>query len=326
MSRLVENPRHGDLRNLLTIGDLGPDIAAGIDEVMALTDSFVEVSERTIPKVPALRGRTVVSLFFEDSTRTRLSFETAAKRLSADTMNFSVGTSSVKKGESLRDTIETIEAMGVDAIVVRHSSAGVPLQIARWAQSAVINAGDGWHEHPTQALLDCYTIRQRLGEVRGRRIAVVGDIRHSRVARSDIAAFTALGAEVTLVAPPTLLPPSLEGWPVTVSHDLDAVLPDIDVCYLLRMQRERMTEALIPSLREYVERFGLDGRRADRLPDHAIVMHPGPMNRGVEITAEVADRPGTVIIDQVRNGVAVRMAVLFLLLGSGTGWGGEVDG
>ncbi len=326
MSRLVENPRHGDLRNLLTIGDLGPDIAAGIDEVMALTDSFVEVSERTIPKVPALRGRTVVSLFFEDSTRTRLSFETAAKRLSADTMNFSVGTSSVKKGESLRDTIETIEAMGVDAIVVRHSSAGVPLQIARWAQSAVINAGDGWHEHPTQALLDCYTIRQRLGEVRGRRIAIVGDIRHSRVARSDIAAFTALGAEVTLVAPPTLLPPSLEGWPVTVSHDLDAVLPDIDVCYLLRMQRERMTEALIPSLREYVERFGLDGRRADRLPDHAIVMHPGPMNRGVEITAEVADRPGTVIIDQVRNGVAVRMAVLFLLLGSGTGWGGEVDG
>ena len=326
MSRLVENPRHGDLRNLLTIGDLGPDIAAGIDEVMALTDSFVEVSERTIPKVPALRGRTVVSLFFEDSTRTRLSFETAAKRLSADTMNVSVGTSSVKKGESLRDTIETIEAMGVDAIVVRHSSAGVPLQIARWAQSAVINAGDGWHEHPTQALLDCYTIRQRLGEVRGRRIAIVGDIRHSRVARSDIAAFTALGAEVTLVAPPTLLPPSLEGWPVTVSHDLDAVLPDIDVCYLLRMQRERMTEALIPSLREYVERFGLDGRRADRLPDHAIVMHPGPMNRGVEITAEVADRPGTVIIDQVRNGVAVRMAVLFLLLGSGTGWGGEVDG
>lgn len=325
MTRLVENPRHGVLRNLLAVSDLGPDVAVGIDEVMTLTDSFVEVSERTIPKVPALRGRTVVSLFFEDSTRTRLSFETAAKRLSADTMNFSVGTSSVKKGESLRDTIETIEAMGVDAIVVRHSSAGVPLQIARWAQSAVINAGDGWHEHPTQALLDCYTIRQRLGDVRGRRIAIVGDIRHSRVARSDIAAFTALGADVTVVAPPTLLPPSLDGWPVTVSHDLDAVLPTIDVCYLLRMQRERMTEALIPNLREYVDRYGLDGHRADRLPDHAIVMHPGPMNRGVEITAEVADRPNTVIIDQVRNGVAVRMAVLFLLLGSGTGWGGEVD-
>lgn len=326
MTRLVTNPRHGALRNLLTIGDLGPDVAAGIDEVMTLTDSFVEVSERTIPKVPALRGRTVVSLFFEDSTRTRLSFETAAKRLSADTMNFSVATSSVKKGESLRDTIETIEAMGVDAIVVRHSSAGVPLQIARWAQSAVINAGDGWHEHPTQALLDCYTIRQRFGDLAGRRIAIVGDIRHSRVARSDVAAFTALGAEVTLVAPPTLLPPSLEGWPVKVSHDLDEMLPELDVCYLLRMQRERMTEALIPSLREYVTRYGLDGARADRLPDHALVMHPGPMNRGVEITAEVADRPNTVIIDQVRNGVAVRMAVLFLLLGSGTGWGGEVEG
>ena len=326
MTRLVANPRHGVLRNLLSVADLGPDVARGIDEVMNLTDSFVEVSERTIPKVPALRGRTVVSLFFEDSTRTRLSFETAAKRLSADTMNFSVATSSVKKGESLRDTIETIEAMGVDAIVVRHSSAGVPLQIARWAQSAVINAGDGWHEHPTQALLDCYTIRQRFGDLAGRRIAIVGDIRHSRVARSDVAAFTALGAHVTLVAPPTLLPPSLEGWPVSVSHDLDAVLGELDVCYLLRMQRERMTEALVPDLREYVTRYGLDSRRADRLPAHALIMHPGPMNRGVEITAEVADRPNTVIIDQVRNGVAVRMAVLFLLLGSGTGWGGEVEG
>lgn len=293
---------------------------------MTLTDSFVEVSERTIPKVPALRGRTVVSLFFEDSTRTRLSFETAAKRLSADTMNFSVGTSSVKKGESLRDTVETIEAMGVDAIVVRHASAGAPRQIAQWASSAVINAGDGWHEHPTQALLDCYTIRQHLGEVRGRHVAIVGDIKHSRVARSNIAALTALGAEVTIVAPPTLLPPSLEGWPVTVTHDLDAVLPSVDVCYLLRMQRERMSEALIPSLREYTAQFGLTDQRADRLAEHALIMHPGPMNRGVEIAAEVAERPNAVIIDQVRNGVAVRMAVLFLLLGSGTEWGGELDG
>ena len=192
--------RHGEMRNLLSIADLGPDVAAGITEVMTLTDSFVEVSERAIPKVPALRGRTVVSLFFEDSTRTRLSFETAAKRLSADTMNFSVGTSSVKKGESLRDTIETIEAMGVDAIVVRHASAGVPRQIAQWASSSVINAGDGWHEHPTQALLDCYTIRQHLGDLSGRHIAIVGDIKHSRVARSNIAAFTALGADVTVVA------------------------------------------------------------------------------------------------------------------------------
>jgi len=325
MNRPITNPRHGQLRNLLSIADLGPDIATGISDVMTLTDSFVEVSERTIPKVPALRGRTVVSLFFEDSTRTRLSFETAARRLSADTMNFSVGTSSVKKGESLRDTIETIEAMGVDAIVVRHASAGVPRQVAQWASSAIINAGDGWHEHPTQALLDCYTIRQRFGDLSGKHIAIVGDIRHSRVARSNVAAFTALGADVTLVAPPTLLPPSLEGWPVKVSTDIDAVLPTVDVCYLLRMQRERMTEALIPSIREYVTRFGLNERRADQLPDHAIVMHPGPMNRGVEIDAAVADRPNTVIVDQVRNGVAVRMAVLFLLLGSGTTWGGEAD-
>lgn len=325
MNRPITNPRHGQLRNLLSIADLGPDIATGISDVMTLTDSFVEVSERTIPKVPALRGRTVVSLFFEDSTRTRLSFETAARRLSADTMNFSVGTSSVKKGESLRDTIETIEAMGVDAIVVRHASAGVPRQVAQWASSAIINAGDGWHEHPTQALLDCYTIRQRFGDLSGKHIAIVGDIRHSRVARSNFAAFTALGADVTLVAPPTLLPPSLEGWPVKVSTDIDAVLPTVDVCYLLRMQRERMTEALIPSIREYVTRFGLNERRADQLPDHAIVMHPGPMNRGVEIDAAVADRPNTVIVDQVRNGVAVRMAVLFLLLGSGTTWGGEAD-
>lgn len=325
MNRPVANPRHGQLRSLLSISDLGPDVAAGINEVMTLTDSFVEVSERTIPKVPALRGRTVVSLFFEDSTRTRLSFETAARRLSADTMNFSVSTSSVKKGESLRDTIETIEAMGVDAIVVRHASAGVPRQIAQWASSAVINAGDGWHEHPTQALLDCYTIRQRFGDLAGRHVAIVGDIRHSRVARSNVAAFTALGAEVTLVAPPTLMPPSLDGWPVKVASDIDAVLPTVDVCYLLRMQRERMTEALIPSLREYVTRFGLNEKRASLLPAHAIVMHPGPMNRGVEIDAAVADLPNTVIVDQVRNGVAVRMAVLFLLLGSGTSWGGDSD-
>lgn len=325
MTRLVDNPRHGDLGNLLSIADLGPDIAAGIGGIMDLTDSFVEVSERSIPKVPALRGRTVVSLFFEDSTRTRLSFETAAKRLSADTMNFSVGTSSVKKGESLRDTIETIEAMGVDAIVVRHASAGVPHQIAQWARSAVINAGDGWHEHPTQALLDCYTIRQHLGDLAGRHIAIVGDVRHSRVARSDVQAFTALGARVTLVAPPTLLPPSLEGWPVEVAHELDPVLASLDVCYLLRMQRERMTEALIPNLREYVTRFGLDARRATRLPEHALIMHPGPMNRGVEITAHVADLPNAVIIDQVRNGVAVRMAVLFMLLAGGTTIGGEHD-
>jgi aspartate carbamoyltransferase catalytic subunit len=302
-------------RHLLSIADLG---AEGIEEILRLTDRFVEVSARSIPKVPALRGKTVVSLFFEDSTRTRLSFETAARRLSADVMSFSVASSSVNKGESLRDTVETIEAMGVDAVVVRHSGSGVPWQVAGWLDSAsVINAGDGWHEHPTQALLDCYTIREALGRIDGLRIAIVGDIRHSRVARSDIAAFTALGAHVTLVAPPTLLPPSLVGWPVEVSHDLDAVLPEIDVVYLLRLQKERMLEALLPSLREYTATYGLTNERARLLRPDALIMHPGPVNRGVEVAADVADRPNSVITRQVANGVAVRMAVLYRLLGSG---------
>ena len=299
------------MKHLLSVADLGSE---GITEVLDLTDSFVEVSERRIPKVPTLRGRTVVSLFYEESTRTRLSFESAAKRLSADTMNFNVGTSSVKKGESLRDTVLTIEAMGVDVIIVRHASAGVPWQLAGWVDAAVVNAGDGWHEHPTQALLDCYTIRERLGSLADRHIAIVGDVKHSRVARSDVLAFTALGAEVTLVAPPTLLPPSLEGWPVALSHDLDAVLPKVDVVYLLRMQRERQTEALVPSLREYTATYGLTRDRARLLGADALVMHPGPMNRGVEIAAEVADLPRSVVTRQVANGVAVRMAVLFLLL------------
>jgi len=302
------------VKHLLSIADLGAD---GIEEVMRVTDSFVEVSARAIPRVPALRGKTVVSLFYEDSTRTRLSFETAAKRLSAETMTFSVSTSSVKKGESLKDTVETIEAMGIDAVVVRHGSAGVPWQVASWIDASIINAGDGWHEHPTQALLDCYTIRQALGGLDGRRVAIVGDIKHSRVARSNVLAFTALGAEVTLVAPPTLLPPSLEGWPVSVSHELDPVLAKADVVYLLRMQRERMTEALLPSLREYTARYGLTSRRAALLDDDAIVLHPGPMNRGVEIAAEVAELPRALVTQQVANGVAVRMAVLYLLLGSG---------
>ena len=300
------------MKHLLSIDDL--DGADGIEEVMRLTDSFVEVSQRRIPKVPALRGKTVASLFYEDSTRTRLSFETAAKRLSADTMSFSVSSSSVNKGESLRDTALTIEAMGVDAIVVRHASAGAPHRVASWVDAAVINAGDGWHEHPTQALLDSYTILRRLGSLAGRHVAIVGDIKHSRVARSDVAAFTALGATVTLAGPPTLLPPSLEGWPVEVSHDLDALLPEVDVVYLLRMQRERMTEALLPSLREYTATYGLTVPRARRLRPDAIVMHPGPMNRGVEIAPEVADLPQSTIVEQVRHGVAVRMAVLFLLL------------
>ena len=305
------------VRHLLDIEDIGG--RRGIEEVMRLSDAFVEVSERPIPRVPALRGKTVAWLFYEDSTRTRLSFETAAKRLSADTMNFSVSSSSVKKGESLRDTARTIEAMGIDAIVVRHASAGAPHRIAGWVDAAVVNAGDGWHQHPTQALLDCYTIRQKLGSLDGKRIAIIGDIKHSRVARADVWAFTAMGAEVVLVAPPTLLPPSLDGWPVTVSHDLDSVLPTLDVAYLLRMQRERMSSGLLPSLREYTAGFGLTNRRVELLRDDAIVMHPGPMNRGVEIAAEVADLPRSMILDQVRNGVAVRMAVLYLLLGAGTG-------
>ena len=270
----------------------------------------------------------MVSLFFEDSTRTRLSFEAAAKRLSADVMTFSAGSSSLNKGESLRDTVETIEAMGIDAVVVRHPSSGAPWQIARWLHGpSVVNGGDGWHEHPTQALLDCYTIlaeRRARGVVAdderslaGLRIGIVGDIRHSRVARSDVLAFTAIGAAVTLVAPHTLLPPSLAGWPVEVTDDLDAVLPSLDVVYLLRLQRERMAEALLPSLREYSARYGLTRERADRMAKDALIMHPGPVNKGVELAADVADRPSAVITRQVSNGVAVRMAVLYLLLGSG---------
>ncbi len=299
------------MKHLLSIADLG---RAGLEGVLRLTDSFVEVSERRIPKVPALRGKTVATLFYEDSTRTRVSFETAAKRLSADTMTVTVGSSSVNKGESLRDTVETLDAMGVDALVVRHASAGVPFQVANWVGASVVNAGDGWHEHPTQALLDCYTIAERLGTLQDKRIAIIGDVKHSRVARSNVLAFSLLGAEVTLVGPRTLLPPSLERWPVEVSTDLDAVLPKVDVAYLLRLQSERQTEALIPSLREYTAGYGLTRDRARLLPDEAIVMHPGPMNRGVELAPEVADSEVSVITRQVANGVAVRMAVLYLLL------------
>ena len=302
--------------HLLCLDDLGPD---GVEGVLRLTDSMVEVGRREIPKVPALRGRTVVSLFYEDSTRTRLSFETAAKRLSADTMSFSVSSSAVKKGESLRDTVLTVEAMGIDAVVVRHPSSGVPWQLAQWLEGSgvsVLNAGDGWHEHPTQALLDAYTIRgeHKAGSLEGLRIAIVGDVKHSRVARSNVFCFAMLGAAVTLVAPLTLLPASVEGWPCEVAHDLDEVVGELDVCYLLRLQQERMTEALVPSLREYAANYGLDLPRAHRLPAGAIVMHPGPMNRGVEIAPEVADLPSAVITRQVANGVAVRMAALFHLL------------
>jgi aspartate carbamoyltransferase catalytic subunit len=305
------------MRHLRSIDELGAD---GVRALLDLTDHMAEINRRPVPKVPALRGRTVASLFFEDSTRTRLSFETAAKRLSADTMTFTASTSSLNKGESLRDTVETVAAMGVDAFIVRHRSSGVPWQVSRWTTASVINAGDGWHEHPTQALLDAYTIRTALnrpGDLDGLHVAIVGDIKHSRVARSDVAAFTMLGAHVTLVAPPTLLPPSLEPWSVAVSNALDPLLADVDVLYLLRMQRERMDDALLPSLREYTARFGLTKERAALLPKHALVMHPGPMNRGIEIAVDPAEVPGSVITQQVTNGVAVRMAVLFHLLGSG---------
>jgi len=311
------------VKHLRSIDELGPD---GLRQLLDLSDHMAEINRRPVPKVPALRGKTVVSLFFEDSTRTRLSFETAAKRLSADTMTFSVSTSSVNKGESLRDTIETVAAMGVDAFVVRHKSSGVPWQVSRWTEASVINAGDGWHEHPTQALLDCYTIRTALNRVDGfdgLHVAIVGDIKHSRVARSDVWAFAALGARVTLVAPQTLLPPSLEGWPVEVVHHIDDVVEKVDVLYMLRMQRERMNEALVPSLREYTANFGLTPDRAERLQEHTLVMHPGPMNRGVEMAVDPSELPGSVIAQQVTNGVAVRMAVLFHLLGSGAGLAGE---
>ena len=305
------------MKHLLGIDDLG---AEGIGEVLRLADSFLEVTRRDIPKVPALRGKTVVSMFYEDSTRTRLSFETAAKRLSADTMTFSAGSSSLRKGESLLDTVRTVEAMGIDAIVVRHKSSGVPQRIAGWIDASIINAGDGWHEHPTQALLDAFTLRRHRGDsFAGMKVAIVGDVKHSRVARSNVKALSALGAEVTLVGPPTLMPPDLEGWPVKVSYDLDEVLPDSDVLYVLRIQRERQEEALFPSLREYATRYGVTSERLARLPADSLVMHPGPTNRGVEIDALVADDPRSVINEQVANGVAVRMAVLYLLLGSGEG-------
>lgn len=300
-------------RHLLSVQDLG---AEGIEEVLTLTDSFVEVSSRAIPRVPALRGKTVVLMFFENSTRTRLSFETAARRLSAEVLSFSPASSSLSKGESIRDTVETIQAIGADAVVVRHAGSGVPWQVARWLDGpAVVNAGDGWHEHPTQALLDCYTIERHFGTpLSGLRIGIVGDVRHSRVARSGVLAFSALGASVTLVAPPTLLPVSLDGWPATASHDIDAVLPELDVVYVLRLQLERMSEALLPSLREYTATFGINAQREMRMKKSAVVMHPGPVNRGVEIASEVVSGPRSLLARQVANGVAVRMAVLYLVL------------
>ena len=315
MSAVIDRRADNDRgRHLLGIGGMD---RSDLEEILDLTDTFAEIGRRPIPKVPALRGRTVATVFFEGSTRTRMSFEVAARRLSADTVAFNAGTSSLSKGESIRDTVEVIAAYGADLLVVRHSMAGTAHRVAGWTDLSVVNAGDGCHEHPTQALLDCYTLRERRGSLDGMRIAIIGDVRHSRVARSNILAFTALGAEVVLVAPATLLPPAIEGWPVTVVHELDPILGDLDAVYLLRIQGERITEGLIPSLREYASDFCLTAGRVARMRSDALVLHPGPTNRGVEISAEAATDQRSVILDQVVNGVSVRMAVLFLLLGSG---------
>lgn len=301
------------MKHLLSIADLD---RGELEDLLHLAGEFAEVLERPIPKVPTLRGKTVATMFFEASTRTRLSFERAAKALSADVMTFAPGTSSVIKGESLKDTALTIRATGADLLVVRHEAVGAAARVASWLDCPVINGGDGAHQHPTQALLDSLTIRQRFGKLDGLRIGIVGDVRNSRVARSDIDAFTLLGANVTLIAPPTLLPRDLEGFPVSISHSLDEVIADLDIVYLLRIQMERGSGPGLPSLPEYVSGYGIDRGRLDRMSPDAVVMHPGPINRGVEIAANVADDPRALILDQVRNGVAVRMAVLFRLLGA----------
>jgi aspartate carbamoyltransferase catalytic subunit len=307
-------------RHLISAGDLSRDDAILI---LDTAEELAAVEGRPIRKLPTLRGLTVVNLFFEDSTRTRTSFEAAAKRLSADVINFSAKGSSVAKGESLKDTALTLQAMGTDAVVIRHGASGAPRRLTDWVSGSVINAGDGTHEHPTQALLDAFTIRQRLGDAGDRsgqgldgiRVTIVGDVLHSRVARSNVLLLSTLGAEVTLVAPPTLMPYAVETWPCRFSYDLEAELRKSDVVMMLRVQQERMNAAFFPTIREYRRRYGLDSSRMALLPGHAIVMHPGPMNRGVEIAAEVADSARSTIVAQVANGVTVRMAVLYLMLG-----------
>ncbi|MGK5677784.1 aspartate carbamoyltransferase catalytic subunit [Actinoplanes sp. URMC 104] len=303
------------IKHLRSAADLDAPTATLILDTAA---EMAALAGREVKKLPTLRGRTVVNLFYEDSTRTRISFEAAAKRLSADVINFSAKGSSVSKGESLKDTALTLQAMGADAVVIRHPASGAPHRLASWVDGSVVNAGDGTHEHPTQALLDAYTMRSRLGRLDGLRVAIVGDVLHSRVARSNVLLLTTLGAQVTLVGPPTLIPVDIAAAlsPATkVSYDLDSVLPDMDVVMMLRVQTERMQDSYFPSAREYSRRYGLDLARMRKLPEHAIVMHPGPMNRGMEITPEVADSSRSTIVEQVANGVSARMAVLYLLLG-----------
>jgi len=306
------------MKHLISTHDMAvDDIVAMLD----VADHMVQVNARQLPKVPALRGRTIASVFFEDSTRTRLSFETAAKRLSADVMTFMASSSSLNKGESLRDTIETLSAMGIDALVIRHKSSGVPLQVSQWTDASIINAGDGWHQHPTQALLDAYTVTREFNSpasLAGRSIAIVGDIKHSRVARSNIDVFTRLGATVILVAPPHLLPTDVQTWGVEVKDSIDEVVGSVDVLYMLRMQLERMESGNVGSLREYSERYALTQARVDQMGATSILMHPGPMNRGVEMMIDPSEFSGSRILQQVSNGVSVRMAVLFTLLGNGS--------
>ncbi|WP_415974746.1 aspartate carbamoyltransferase catalytic subunit [Rhodococcus sp. 077-4] len=313
------------MKHLLSVADLTVESATELlDEAERFEQALLG---REVKKLPTLRGRTIMTVFFENSTRTRVSFEVAGKWMSADVINVSASSSSVSKGESLRDTAMTLRAAGADALIVRHPASGAAHQIAQWTADqggsggpAVINAGDGTHEHPTQALLDALTIRQRLGDIAGRRVAIVGDILHSRVARSNAILLATLGAEVVLIAPPTLLPVGVSSWPVRVSHDIDAELPGVDAVLMLRVQAERMNGGFFPSAREYSITYGLSQRRLELLPEHAVVLHPGPMLRGMEIASSVADSPKTAVLQQVTNGVHVRMAVLFrLLVGSDGG-------
>jgi aspartate carbamoyltransferase catalytic subunit len=305
------------VRHLLSISDLSKD------EAVLILDTAIEMaraSDGPMKKLPTLRGRTIVNLFAEDSTRTRISFEAAAKRLSADVINFGAKGSSLSKGESLKDTALTLQAMGADAVIIRHGASGAPVRLAdsAWMNGSVINAGDGTHEHPSQALLDAFTIRKHCtkggGDLAGLRIGIVGDVLHSRVARSNVLLLALLGAHVTLIAPPTLLPFGVESWPVDISYDFDSVLPTLDAVMMLRVQQERMSDLFFPNAREYSRYFGLNRDRMLMMKQNSIVMHPGPMNRGLEITADVADSARSVIVEQVSNGVSVRMAILYLLL------------
>jgi aspartate carbamoyltransferase catalytic subunit len=305
------------MKHLLSIDDLSLSDAISI---LDTADELAKVSDGPMKKLPTLRGRTIVNLFFEDSTRTRISFEAAAKRLSADVINFSAKGSSVSKGESLKDTALTLQAMGADAVVIRHNASGAAKRLAdsEWTRGSVVNAGDGTHEHPSQALLDAFTIRKHLAHgsktLEGLHIAIVGDVLHSRVARSNVLLLTKLGAKVTLIAPPTLLPVGIQDWPAEISYSFDEVLPRVDALMMLRIQMERMNESFFPSPREYSHYFGLNKSRLQMMKASSIVMHPGPMNRGLEITADAADSARSVIVEQVSNGISIRMAILYLLL------------